>query len=161
MIDPLIQLMLFVRDLLSHDEDLIKKGRLNKIQMLSTLNYIAVDAIAPAQTIARSDAYNGTSEVMTYSQQYRMPVTVDFYGKDAHANAARFAVLIGSHIAQQLQKRYTLRVGSTSGVTDVKALTGQQYVNRVQVALTLHYTQHVDVDVLRIDTAPIEVITDE
>lgn len=161
MIDPLIQLMRFTRDLLGHDESLIKKGRLNEAQALDTTPYIAVDAIAPATPITRGDAYDGVAEVMTYHTEYRMPATLDFYGTNAHANASKFAVLVNSHASQSLQKRYTLRVGATSGVTDIKALTGQKYVNRVQVAVTLRYTQHVDVNVLRIDSAPIEVISNE
>lgn len=160
MIDPLIQLMLITRDLLTYDEQLIKKGRINEKMALSTIGYIAVDALAPAQPLSRADKYDGETEVMNYNQSYRLPVTVDFYGTNAADNAAKFSVLIGSHIAQDLQVKYGIRVGAATGITDVKALTGQQYINRLQVELVMHYTQQLNVDVLRIDSAPIkEVIT--
>lgn len=157
--DPLIQVMLIVRDLLNHPENLIHKGRVNEVMALSSDDNIAVDALAPAQPLTKSTAYDGVTEVMTYGQLYRLPVTIDFYGTNAHANANRFAVLATSHISQDLQKIRGARIGSVTGVTDVKALTGQQYINRLQVELTIHYTQQVNVNVLRIDSVPIEVIT--
>lgn len=158
-IDPLISLMLIVRDLLSHDEELILKGRANEEQILSSTNYIAVDALAPAQPLSRSDNYDGEAEVATYAQSYRQPVTVDFYGDDAATNATRFSVLLGSYLARDLQVKYGIRAGAVTGVTDLKNLTGQQYGNRLQVELVIHYTQTVNVDLMRIDSAPIEVIS--
>lgn len=161
MIDPLIQTMRYLRDLLGYDEQLIKKGRINEQSANSKIGYIAVDALAPAQPTTRSEKYDGVAEVMTYCQTHRLPITIDFYGQPAYENATKLTVLTSSHIAQWLQKKYNIRVGSPSGITDVKALTGQQYVNRMQIELILHYTQCVEVDVLRIEKAPFEVITNE
>jgi hypothetical protein len=51
-------------------------------------------------------------------------------------------------------------VGGVNQITDVKALTGQQYGNRVQVELVIQYSPSITLDVLRIDTAVVETMSD-
>jgi hypothetical protein len=155
----LIMLARVVRDLLPHPEELIKIGREGITRDQFDTDYIAIDSLAPAQPIARGKSYDGIAEKLTISSRMRQAVTLDFYGTNAYTNAEKLQLLLKSDKALDLQEKYFITVGAVSQVTDVKALTGQQYGNRVQVELTIQYSPSVVLDVLRIDTAVVEFIS--
>lgn len=160
MFDAQIQLMRFTRDLLKHDEQLIKRGRVNEEQELSTIDYIAVDSLTSAMPITKRQSYDEVNEIVTYGLRFRQSFTLDFYGNNAYKNASEFAILINGHISQRLQKQYNITVGSASAIIDLKLLTGREYVNRYQVEVMLQYEKSVSQELYRIEVVPFEVATD-
>lgn len=155
----LILLARVVRDLLPHSEELIKIGREGIVRGQFDKDYIAIDSLAPAQPLARGKSYDGVAEKLTISSRMRQAVTLDFYGSNAYTNAEKLQLLLKSDKALDLQEQHVITVGAVSQVTDVKALTGQQYGNRVQVELTIQYSPSVVLDVLRIDVAVVEELS--
>ena len=151
---------LFIRDLLTYDEQLIRIGRQNYDITDFTTGYIGVDSLGPARRLASGEQYDGTLEQMTYQQQWIAPVTVPFYGFDAWDTATTFALLIQSQKSLELQESLGIGVFQASGLTDVKMLTGQQYGERQELTLNIRYATSVNVDTLRIDTAITELRTE-
>lgn len=158
--NPLVLLALVIRDLLEYPEELIKLGRLNEAREWFDGSYIVVDSLAPAQPMARGTRYDGVAESLTLSSRMRQAVTIDFFGTDAYANTERLQLMLMSDQARYLQEQYAVTVGAITQITDVKALTGQQYGNRMQAELTIQYSPSITYEVLRIDTAVIESISD-
>lgn len=162
MFDPIIQLQRFTRDLLEiKNERLILRGRINEDQANNELDYIAIDSINRATPTIVKESYDYDNEIITYAQRYSQVFTFDFYGRGAFDNASRFVLLINSYISQRLQMKYNITVGSTSGITDIKQLTGQQYINRLQVELTAQYEKEISQELYRIESAEIEVKHDK
>jgi len=148
---------LFVRDLLSYDEQLIRIGRQNYDIDDFTIGYIGVDSLGAAQRLASGEKYDGIAELMSYQQQWQAPVTISFYGAEAWSTATRFALLIQSQKSRELQEILGIGIYQASGLTDVKILTGQQYGERQELTLNVRYATAADIDTLRIDTAQIEL----
>jgi len=151
---------LFIRDLLTYDEQLIRIGRQNYDIDDFAIGYIGVDSLGASRRLASGEQYDGTLEQMTYQQQWMAPVTISFYGTDAWATATNFALLIQSQKALELQESLGIGVFQASGLTDVKMLTGQQYGERQELTLNIRYATSVNVDTLRIDTAITEIRTE-
>ena len=148
---------LFVRDLLTYNEQLIRVGRQNYEIEDFEIPYIGVDALGAAQRLASGQKYDGTAEEMTYQQQWQAPVTLSFYGPDAWITATQFGLLIQSQKALELQESLGLGVYQVSTITDVKILAGVTYGERQDITLNVRFAISVDVDILRIDTAELEV----
>ena len=151
---------LFIRDLLTYDEQLIRIGRQNYDIDDFAIGYIGVDSLGSARRLASGEKFDGTLEQMTYQQQWQAPVTLSFYGSDAWTTATNFALLIQSQKALELQESLGIGVFQASGLTDVKMLTGQQYGERQEITLNVRYSTSADVDTLRIDTAITELRTE-
>lgn len=158
--EPIIRLMLFIRDLLDYDEQLIKRGRVNEEQENSETDYIAVDSLAPAQPISQREFYDGDNEKMTYGTKWRQVFTINFYGLGAYVNASKLQLLIKSQPSIFKQFQHKITVCNVSQLTDVKQLTGQQYVNRFELELAINYDTEVDIDILRIDKVSVNIKTD-
>ena len=148
---------LFIRDLLTYDEQLIRIGRQNYDITDFTIGYIGVDSLGSSRRLASGEKYDGTLEQMTYQQQWQAPVTISFYGSDAWTTATNFSLLIQSQKSLELQESLGIGVFQSSGLTDVKMLTGQQYGERQEVTLNVRYSTTANVDTLRIDTAVTEL----
>jgi hypothetical protein len=151
---------LFIRDLLTYDEQLIRIGRQNYDITDFTIGYIGVDSLGPARRLASGEKYDGTLERMTYQQQWIAPVTVSFYGSSAWDTATTFALLIQSQKSLELQESAGIGVFQATALTDVKMLTGQQYGERQEITLNIRYATTANVDTLRIDTAITELRTE-
>lgn len=159
--DPLyIGLMRFARDLLGHPEEFIKAGRQNFDRQHFELPFIVVDSLAADVPLSSSESFDGETEQMTYSEQVSRPITFDFYGPDAAVTSQRFRLLCRSQASSELQDKLGITVYHPSGITDVKALTGQQYGERKQLQCQVHYSPSVIVDILRIDIAQLRVISE-
>ncbi len=158
--NPLILLALVIRELLPHPEELIRFGRLNDEREWFDGDYIVIDRLAPGQPLTRGQRYDGEVEELTLSSRMRQPVTIDFFGENAYTNAEKFQLLLNSDKALDLQEQYAVTVGGVSQITDVKALTGQQYGNRAQVELVIQYSPSITLNALRIDTAVVETMSD-
>lgn len=148
-----------IRDLLDYPEGLIKLGRLDDQRKDFDTDYIVVDSLAPGQPVATGQRYDGDAERLTHSARVRQPITIDFFGVNAYTNAQTLQLLLKSDKAIMLQQQFGVTMGSFQQITDVKALTGQQYGNRYQAELVIHYSPSITLDVLRIDEAVIETKT--
>jgi len=156
--DVLKSTAIFVRDLLSYDESLIRIGRLNFVLDGLESNYIAVDAISPAVRLGGGQYFDATSEVMEYQEQWRIPVIISFYGTSAHTNANNFRLYLQSQNSIELQETLGIAVFKGSSVMDIKNLTGQNYNNRLDLTINVEYSISADIATLRIDTAETTLI---
>lgn len=157
--DPVyISLMRFVRDLMSHPEDFIKAGRQNFDRQHFEQPFIVVDSLSGDIPLASSESYDGGTEAMTYIEYVSRPVTFDFYGPGAAKRARDFRLLCRSQASGDLQRSLGITVWHPTAMTDVKALTGQQYGERMQLQCQVHYSPSLVVDILRIDTAQLRII---
>jgi hypothetical protein len=154
-------LAIFVRDLLSYDEQLIRIGRKNYEREDFTQPYIVVDGIGPQTRVSRVNHYDGDSETQTLGVRLMAPCTLNFYGPDAYDTAVQFTLMLASQDALELQKAQGLTVYRVSSLTDVKSLTGQQYGENIELQLNVEYNQSIDLDVKRIDTAQIGILTEQ
>jgi hypothetical protein len=157
----LVKVALFIRDLLSYNEQLIKIGRQNSEITDFDMGYIGVDTLGQSRRLATSEKYAGDVEVMTHSQRWSAPIVLSFYGVAAWDTASDFCLLIKSQIGYELQQSIEIGIHQVSALTDVKILTGQQYGERVEINFNVHYTTSIDVDILRIDTAQIDVLSNK
>lgn len=148
---------IFVRDLLSYDEQLIRIGRQNFEREDFEAAYIVVDALTAHGRVASTEQYNGTTETAAYSDTWRGTVLIDFYGSGAYDRAAEFSGRCRSQTAYDLRRALSIDMYRPSGVTDVAALTGQQYGERYQLEIVVMHTTTTNIDTLRIDTAQLEI----
>lgn len=158
--NPLKQLAIFTRDLLTHNEQLIRIGRQNFERAQLEANYIVIDGLGASVAISRSEEFDGNTEEQSFGSQMLKPCTIDFYGADAFINANKFRMMLRSQLSYELQTSLKIGVYGASTVTDVKALTGQAYGNRVQLEINLQYCDTLTIDTLRIDVAQISIIKD-
>lgn len=158
--DVLTSTALFVRDLLSYDEELIRIGRLNFTIDGFEDSYIGVDSISPAIRLGGGQYFDETSEVMEYQEQWRIPVILSFYGTDAHTNANTLRLYLQSQASIELQQTLGIAVFKGSSLTDIKILTGQNYNNRLDLTINVEYSISANIDTLRIDTAETTLIID-
>lgn len=157
--NPLIYLQLFIRDLLVYPEELIERGRRNFEQVDFETDYIVVDGLGGSPITARSERFDPVAEEMEYTRRTSKTCTVDFYGDNAFTNSNKFVTLIGSQLSFDLQHELGVTIGGVSSITDVKALTGQQYGQRLQLSLVMQYNISSVVPTLRIDESQLEFIT--
>jgi hypothetical protein len=156
----LVALARFLRDLIDHPEDLIKIGRNEEDRIDFAEDYIVIDSLAPATSTHTSESYNGIGEELTYSAHMRQIVTIEFFGNNASANSVRFLLMLKSDLACDLQVANGITVHHITQTIDLKALTGQQYGNRIQSELVLFYTESLTTPVLRIDEAQFTFLKD-
>ena len=154
------QLAIFIRDLLTIPEATINIGRNNFIRDDFNLLQIVVDTLGESKPLSRSNKFDGTLEETQYSQQWQSPCTVDFYGDDAYTTATDLLLLMQSQLGYELQRDNGITVYESSSLTDVKALTGEQYSERYQLGLNVQYTLSKTIATLRIDTAEINIINE-
>lgn len=149
----LIAVAVFVRDLLPYDEQLIRVGRQNFEREQFEKPYIVVDALGLQGRTASLETYDGAGEMLSLGAIHRGIVTLDFYGAGAYTRANNFSLLVRSQAAFELKQSLGVDIYPPTGLTDVKALTGQQYGERVQIEMTVELSAEVGVATLRIDTA--------
>lgn len=142
-----------IRNLLQHSESLIQFGRVNFEREQFEQNYIVIDGLGPEVPLTRSQTYDANTEEMTYSARVSKPITIDFYGFNAYANAAKFSQMVKSQRCYDLQQTNGITLYGARAITDLKQLTGQQYGERYQIELTAHYSPAQIADILRIDSA--------
>jgi hypothetical protein len=84
---------------------------------------------------------------------------LSFYGDLASENISRFSLLLASEKSKELQESLGISVHHISNIIDVKTLAGEQYKNRLDASIIVHYNTVADVETLRIDTAQTQLIT--
>lgn len=159
--NPLVQTALFTRDLLSYDEQLIRLGRQNFERDDFEADYIVIDALGAAQRLGSLETYDGDAEEQSLGAVWRLPVTLDFFGDGAYSRALEFSNRARSQAAYDLKRTHGIEVNQASGITDVKALTGQQYGERVQIELSVQFSADTTIETLRIDEAQFEIRNEE
>lgn len=157
----LVAVAKLVRDLLDYDEQLIRIGRQNFSREDLETAYIVVDALGQAVQASSLETYDGTAEELKLGAVWRGPVTLDFYGANAYTRAMEFSLRSRSQAAYELKQTLGINALHPTGPTDLKALTGQQYGERVQLEMAVEYSTDVTIDTLRIDTAQIEIQNEE
>lgn len=151
------QVSRFVRDLMAYDEALILRGRQNFEREQFETAYIVVDALGPRTRRGAVEKFDPDTEEQTVAVLWAGTVTLDFYGDGAYTRANEFTLRMQTQAARGLRKSLALGAALASEWTDVKALTGQQYGERIQLSLVVSVTEQLVVPVLRIDTAQIEI----
>ena len=157
----LVAVAKFVRDLLTYDEQMIRIGRQNFEREQFETAYIVVDALGAQMRAASLETYDGDAEELSLGVVWRGPVTLDFYGDGAYTRAIDFSLRMRSQAALELKKSLGINIYTASSATDVKALTGQQYGERVQIEMTVEYSSEIVIDTLYIDTAQLEIRTED
>ena len=156
----LVILQKYIRDLLTYDEALIKQGRVNFTQADLEQPYIVVDTLGPAVRLSSSTKFDGDAEKLTLGTLFKIPCTISFYADGAYERAFDFSNMMRSQASKDLQKSLGAAFYLTSGITDVKQLTGQQFGERVELEISMQYCRASVLDVLRIDEAVVECIDD-
>jgi len=142
---------------LTEPTDEILIGRSNILTKDYNKRLYVVDEI-PSQTVMSSgERYDGEAEKMTFITVIRHDVTIDVYGYTAYSDASRLVALLRSQAASDAKIALGLTSFHVSSKTDLKELTGTQYINRVQLACIVHDTETVEIDTLRIDTARMQI----
>jgi len=150
---------LWLRDLLNYDESLMYLGRQNFEREDFETPYIVLDSLGAGSLKASNIDYDGDAEIHYLGLLYTLPIQIDFYGTtDAHPRAMKMIALRRSQLARELQKTYKLSVYAPTNITDAKALTGQQYGERIQVEMNVEYLHVENIDILRIDEANIDKV---
>lgn len=153
----LIKFAIFVRDLLGVDESTIKIGRENEARNDHDKEYIVIDALGKMIQSAYLETYDADMEQLSIGGVWAGTVTLDFYGKDAYTRAVDFSLLARSQYAYELKRTLGISIYNASGITDVKALIGSEYQERVQVEFNIQVSFENTQNVLRIDTAQTEI----
>lgn len=151
---------IFTRDLLAVAESTVKLGRRNLVVDDFTSLQVVIDRTGQAAPLARSESFDGDTEIMSRTIQYQTPYTINFYGVGGMAEAYKFANLTGGQAGIELQEALGISVFGISGITDVKMLTGEQYKERAEISLNVINTIKTDVATLRIDEAQNTFISD-
>jgi hypothetical protein len=151
---------LLVRDLMGYNEQLIRVGRQNFQRADFETAYVVVDELVAATRVGNMETFDGNTEVLSIGAMWRGTVTLDFYGDDAYTRAIEFSLRAKSQAAYELKRTLGINAYHASGPTDLKALTGQQYGERVQLEMVVEVSSDVTIDTLRIDTAQIRLLTE-
>lgn len=156
----LIAVAKFVRDLLSHDEQLIKFDREDAPEADFNSGYIVVNGSGIAIKKGSGSKFDPVAEKITYNDYYSQSVTIEFYGDDAYINSRNFSILSESQAALELKKTLGLSISRVLNTLDVKQILGSVYGNRVHLTFSVSFFPSIEVATLRIDTAQFEFIED-
>jgi hypothetical protein len=149
----------FVRDLLAQPEsDVVQIGRENFRRDDFLALQIVIDSIGASTMVGSSEDYDSTNEVMKYSQVWKMPCIVNFYGTSSFQEAVKFSALVQSQAGYELQRDAGLSVFEVGALNDLRFLSGEQYSERYELELNIRFTIAEDVSTLRIDEAQVDDI---
>lgn len=152
------QLARYTRDLLEYEEQLIKFGRDGFLFNDYASGAIIIDSLAPAQLYTKSKWYDSLAEEMHLIMSMSQAYTIDFYGDDSLLNAQTWALMQTSELGFSLQKTYGIAVYLTSGITDLKLLSGTQYTSRQEISFNVRFNVEKVIPTLRIESGKIEGI---
>jgi len=159
-VDPLKLLALYTRDMLVLPESQIKFGRSNHDKLDFSTDLIVIDGLAPAVTVGTQSKYDGTAEEKSITRTTTGEFTLNFYGDNALLNAQAWSTVNESQKARNIASGLTISVHRASGITDLRMLTGAQYKSRYEITVKMGYNITNAVELLRIDSSQIDIITD-
>lgn len=151
----------YLRDLLEHDEQLIRFDHIDQAQVDPLTNYIVINDSGQNSTLSNGTKFDGDSEIMRHDQSRTSVITLEFYGKDAQVNVERFCSLNHSEKARQLLLKRDLTVYVPTSALNIKQLLGNQYGNRWHLEIRVSYNVSAELEVLRIDTPNFTIIEDK
>lgn len=160
MINPLVQLAKFTRDLLGVDETTIKLGRQNFEDLTLSDDLIIVDSINYSRQ-ASMKKFDSDAEEMTHTTNQLGDFTINFYGSSAFENVTLFDTLKNSQAAWELQRSYGITVYNDTTITNLKQLTGKRYNERYELGLKVRFNFSTTIETLRIDSADITFLNDK
>lgn len=149
---------MFVRGLLSHDEQLIKFDRQDLPESDFDTNYIVVNGSNVSNKTSSGKSYDGENEIMTYNDAYSQGIILEFYGKGAYSNAESFSLLSKSQAASDLKKSLGISISNVTSTTDVKQIVGSSYGNRVHIEFNVQHCPNVQVSTLRVDVSEVDYL---
>lgn len=143
---------MLTRDLLLYDPNLICIGRTNAKVEDFKKPFITIDATGQAVPLGNSSKYDGANEKMHYSVLINTPIVMSFFGdNEAYQRATHFSLMLRSQLSRELQIKYNISILNISAITDVKALTGEQYYNRLDIGFDVVHNENISIETLRID----------
>jgi len=149
----------FAVNLLNHPfGSVINIGRKNVRRDDFNSLQIIIDSVGTEEILGKSNSYDSVNEIMHYYQKMRADMTIDFYGDDANSESTNFMLLLESQKAHDLSRDLGFTLNYTTSITDVKLLTGEQFSNRLQIALTIEYVNSTELSALRIDELQTEFL---
>ena len=150
----------FVRDLMGYDEQLIRRGRVNFEREQFETAYIVIDQLGNFTRVGGMENYNWTTEQLQIGAMWKGIITLDFFGNGAHNRAIEFSLKAKSQKAANLKNELGINIYNAKGFTDVKALTGQQYGERVQIEMTVETSRDITIEALRIAVPQTEFLNE-
>lgn len=161
--DPILRLLArYTKALLSiPTESQIVQGREGQDRRDYDSDLIVIDSLGPDRAVTTGRAYDGTTETMTHTEIALRSVTLDFYGPLAWTRATEFRLRVPTEQSRRLQESLGLTVYHPSRITDVKALTGEQWQSRLQIEVTIGYARALEIETLRIDTAELAPVLED
>lgn len=159
-VDPLKLLALYTRDLLELPESQIKFGRSNHDKLDFSQDLIVIDGLSPSVGIGTQKQYDGNTEKKIIAKTVTGEFTLIFYGDNALLNAQSWSTLNESQEARNIASDLVISVHRPTGITDLKMLTGSKYNNRFEITVKMSYNITNELELLRIDSSQIDMITD-
>lgn len=151
MTDPILQIMLFTRDVMELDEKFIINGRSNYEKLNFNDDLLVVDGIPAYNAQSTTSKYDGQKEIQTISTLYSSEYNVTFYGEKALDNAVKWQALAKSERGLQTMIKYGISIYNVKSIQDIKLLTGTQYKNCLQIGFTMDYIEKNEIETLRIE----------
>lgn len=150
----------FIKDLMPFDASKIVQGRSNYQVVDFSDDIVIVDVLtmSPSNSIEKYDYEN---EIMTYSNSIKGIFTIDFFGDNSLSNATRFVNLQSSQKSIELQSTLRIGVFHSKSIKNLKEQVGTNYYQRYQIELVVYGITETEVEVLRIEEIPIEIVTNE
>lgn len=157
MIDPILKLKLFTRDLLGWAEDRIKSGRTNFDRLDSSVDIVVVDSLTD-NVASIEKYYDNVNEKEKTIERTSGQYTLNFYGDDALGSAHLWVAMTRTQAALELQEKYGITVYASRSITNLRELAGSKYRDRQEVTATVQYNIVNESAVLRIETAQFNVL---
>lgn len=112
------------------------------------------------EPIGRTPSYDGENEQLTYQTYRKTQMTVDFYGSNAETNAYTFEARLNSQLVYEFARDNDIEIFNNKTVQNIKNIQGKTVYDRFQLEIVVKYNETITDEVLRIDTAVMEVYTD-
>jgi len=148
----------FVKEILTYDESKIIIARTDYIGVDFNDDIIVIDMLN-ASPVGRSNSFDGDNEKMDYVVKNKAVFTIDFYGESALLNGNTFIARLNSQLAYEFARDNQIEVYHNTSLINIKKLQGKTTYDRYQVEIMVKYSEQLQDDVRRIDTAEYTIIT--
>lgn len=135
----------------------VKKARANHKKTDFSKGLILVDNLGVALKYGTSDDFDYNNEIKSYNSFYKQVFTFDFYGDNAYELATRFIALLRTQRSYDLQTERGLKFYYPTNLVRLDDKIGETYFKRYQTEVEVLYSDNVELETLRIDTAQIEL----
>ena len=136
-------------------------GRSNILNFDYNRLLYVIDIIPSSSLVSAGQKFDGVNETTNFIELWRHDVTIDVYGQDAWQDALTLSSLFRSQLATDAKTSLGLTSFVVSSKTDLKELTGSQYINRVQLGCVVQNCEVVEIETLRIDAVQLRIINEK